>query len=57
MFIGGCSSCVFFLIYEPNMFSMTLTSEFPIYTAILIGISLVTYLLYPYLLKTFSDFL
>jgi len=54
MFIGGCSSCVFFLIYEPNMFSMTFTSNFSIYTAILIGISLMTYWLYPYLLKTFS---
>lgn len=55
MSLGGCVSFVLFLAFaKGSILSMTLTSEFPTLMTAFIVSSLMTYMIYPYLLKTYS---
>ena len=55
MLIGGLSSFVLFsIIYQRNIFHVSLTAEFPFLLAAFILLNLVAYVIYPYLLKVYS---
>lgn len=55
MMIGGVVSLVlFFIMSGGQIFSLSLTPQFPILMIAFVAASLTTYMLYPYLLKTYS---
>lgn len=55
MLLGGCVSFLLLLIFtQGSSFTMTFTEEFPVLIVAFVVSSLITYMIYPYLLKTYS---